>query len=175
MLREAKATSRDLREGPRRQQPLPSHPAVMMVQKVVISWCCQKGWLAKQLKRVSCLPPVHVPARIPSVCCPYCPCPVLQFAPAALQVHPISPRTSLRASNKKPLELQPPSRATPCSTGTAIVGTNPDGTRLPGCLADMELPVLVPNRQLKGEGTVLGHEERPPRLPWACGAQLQET
>lgn len=39
----------------------------------------------------------------------------------------------------------------------------------------MELPALVPNRQLKGEGTVLGHEERPPRLPWVCGAQLQET
>lgn len=107
-MSEAKATSRDLREGPRRQQPLPGHPAVMMVQKVVISWCCQKSWLAKQLKRVSCLPPVHVPAWIPSVCCSYCPCPVLQFGPAALQVHPVSPRTSLRASNKKPLELQPP-------------------------------------------------------------------
>lgn len=80
MLSEARDTSRDLREGPRRDQPLPGHPAVMTGQKVPAYWCCQKGWLAKQLERVSCLPPVQrVPARIPSVCCPYrpCPCPAL--------------------------------------------------------------------------------------------------
>lgn len=96
-------------------------------------WCCQKGWLAKQLERVSCLPPVQrVPARIPSVCCPYrpCPCPALRYGPADLRVHPVSPQ-----SLPKGLQQETPTAAATCAVGTSCCHLHGPPPVAPGLLS----------------------------------------